>query len=216
MIGHWPRGSIYQLRDSWRKVLAQRWAFPSTLAFSGCFMQKSMPLLMCSSSLKAIWSNSHLCCPDARDLSRLTLAGWWGVRPRSLIPLVCPGKTLARLPPVASLSALSGPARGFSVRTWWGWSRWTEPATGSRWSPGCCTARWAADLRVRFLCGDMGLETSWNYWMFFLAPSHQSSEQPMVTLLWHIGVTLVWQFKKSKSSSRTHWYKRKLDFSEEV
>ena len=110
---------------------------------------------------QAFWRKSHLCCPDATDLSRLTLVGWWGARLRSWIPLVCPGKTLARLPQAPRLAASLWP-RLSSGRPWWGRSRWTERATGSRWSRGCCIAP-RAGPRVRFLCGDTGLETGWNY-----------------------------------------------------
>lgn len=178
-------------------------------------MQKSMSLLGCWPFLKAIWSNSHLCCPDARDLLRLTLAGWWGVRPHSWIPLVCPGKTLARPPQVASLLVLSGPVRGLSAPTWWGRSRWTEPATGSRWSPGCCTW-WAAGLRVQFLRGDTGLEMSWNYWPVFLSPSGnwaQSSLRWLESPLCYSGRTIL---KEQIQLQDMVQKKACLAFSEEV
>lgn len=137
-----------------------------------CYCRES---LLITKSWLLLCSNPHLCCPDARDLLRQTLVGWWEVTPHSWTPPVCPGKTPARRLQAVCLaerpSAWPGPLRRFSVQTWGGRLRWTAPATDTRWSLGCCNARWGLGLCVRFLCRDAELERSWCHWSVLMGSS---------------------------------------------
>lgn len=114
----------------------------------------------------------HLCCPDARDLLRQTLVGWWEVTPRSWTPPVYPGKTpVMRLEAVCLgdwLLVFLESVRRFLAQTSGVWLRWTAPATGTRWNLGCCTSRWVPGLCVQFLEREAELERSWDHWIFLM------------------------------------------------
>lgn len=117
------------------------WEFVSTTRAQGfCSLKHSFLIFAAAHSESCDGDkpirNAHLCCPDARDLSPQTLAGWWEVTPHSWTPPAYPGRTPARwLQAVclaAQLSMWLVSAWRSSAQTWGAQLRWTEPVKDTR------------------------------------------------------------------------------------